>query len=74
MPYEYYFDDDHLTEWFEAEKDEASLHTFLQKYIYGTLDFEEYIALKGGHARMAQLRLLEPLHRGPEEQWQPATA
>jgi glutaconate CoA-transferase subunit A len=74
MPYEYYFDDAHLTEWFEAEKDEASLDAFLEKYIYGTRDFSEYLALKGGEYRMAELRALEPLHRGTEEIWQHAIA
>jgi glutaconate CoA-transferase subunit A len=64
MPYEYYSDEDHLAEWLEAEKDEASLETFLQKYIYGTKDFTEYLSLKGGESRLAELRALEPLHRG----------
>ncbi|MGE5249047.1 MAG: CoA transferase subunit A, partial [Bacteroidota bacterium] len=74
MPYEYYFDEDHLTEWFQAEKDETSLAAFLEKYIYGTEDFAEYLALKGGEGRMAELRALEPLHRGSEEAWQLVTA
>jgi glutaconate CoA-transferase subunit A len=74
MPYEYYFDERHLTEWFEAEKDEPTLDAFLKKYIYGTKDFTEYLALKGGESRMAELRALEPLHRGLEEIWQPITA
>jgi hypothetical protein len=64
MPYEYFFDDDHLAEWLDAEKDEASLGAFLQKYIYGTRDFAGYLALKGGEARLAELRALEPLRRG----------
>lgn len=64
MPYEYFFDDDHFAEWIDAEKDEASLGAFLHKYIYGTKDFAEYLALKGGEARLAELRALEPLRRG----------
>ncbi len=64
MPYEYYFDEDHLAEWLEVEKDEAALETFVQKYIYGTKDFTEYLALKGGETHLAELRALEPLHRG----------
>jgi glutaconate CoA-transferase subunit A len=63
MPYEYYSDEDHLAEWLAAEADEASLTRFLQKYIYGTRDFSEYLDLKGGEERMAELRLLEPLRR-----------
>ncbi len=66
MPYEYYSDEEHLAEWLEAEKDERTLQTFMDKYIYGTRDFNEYLALKGGEARMCELRELEPLKR-PQE-------
>jgi glutaconate CoA-transferase subunit A len=63
MPYEYYFDEDHFAEWLKAEKEEATLEAFLQKYIFGTKNFAEYLELKGGEAHMAELRALEPLHR-----------
>ena len=63
MPYEYYSDEDHLAEWLEAEKDEATLKTFLDRYIYGTRNFDEYLMLKGGERRMAELKALEPLRR-----------
>ena len=63
MPYEYFSDEEHIAEWFEAEKDEATLQTFLDRYIYGTQNFEEYLALKGGEKRMAELRALEPLKK-----------
>ena len=63
MPYEYYSDEDHLAEWMKAEKDQAALDAFLQKYIYGTRSFEEYLALKGGEVHLATLRALEPLQR-----------
>lgn len=63
MPYEYYSDEAHLAEWLDAEKDQATLNAFLNKYIFGTKDFEEYLALKGGEKRMAELRALEPLRR-----------
>ena len=63
MPYEYYSDEEHLAEWLEVEKEESMLQAFLDKYIYGTRGFEEYLALKGGEARMQILRELEPLKR-----------
>jgi glutaconate CoA-transferase subunit A len=63
MPYEYYSDEAHLAEWLDAERDQAALDAFLNKYIFGTKDFEEYLALKGGEKRMAELRALEPLRR-----------
>lgn len=63
MPYEYFSDEKHLAEWMEAEKDEAVLDAFLQKYIYGTREFSEYLDLAGGEPRMAELRAMESLRR-----------
>lgn len=63
MPFEYYSDEAHLAEWLEAEQDPDTLEAFMNKYIYGTRNFEEYLALKGGEERMAELRALEPLRR-----------
>jgi glutaconate CoA-transferase subunit A len=63
MPYEYYSDEEHLARWMEAEKDPSSLAAFLDKYIYFTRDFSEYLVLIGGEQRLAELRALEPLHR-----------
>jgi glutaconate CoA-transferase subunit A len=63
MPYEYYFDEDHFQEWLAAERDEETFPDFLQKYIFGTEDFAEYLELVGGEARMAELRAEEPLKR-----------
>ena len=66
MPYEYFSDEEHLAEWMEAEKDVGTFQTFLDKYIYGVKDFSEYLELKGGEARMAELRDLEPLRNGKQ--------
>ncbi len=63
MPYEYTSDEDHFTAWMEAEKDPAALEAFLNKYIYGTRDFNEYLGLIGGKQRLAELRAREPLKR-----------
>ncbi len=63
MPYEYFSDEAHIAEWLEAEKDEATLRQLLDQYIFGTRDFAEYIELKGGARRMAELYELEPLRR-----------
>ena len=64
MPYEYFSDEDHLAEWMAAENSPETLEAFVNKYIYGTKNFEEYLELKGGEKRMAELRALEPLRRG----------
>lgn len=65
MPYEYFSDEDHLLEWLAADSKPETLTPFLDKYVYGTADFEAYLELCGGEKRMAQLRKLESLE--PEE-------
>ncbi len=66
MPYEYFSDEEHLAEWIAAERDEETFKAFLDKYIYHTRDFEDYLALIGGERRLAELRAMEPLKRGQE--------
>lgn len=59
MPYEYFSDEAHLREWLQAEKDTDTLKRFLEKYIYGTSDFTEYLELCGGIRKMQSLRRAE---------------
>lgn len=61
MPYEYYSDETHLAQWLEVEKDESALQAFIEKYIYGTRDFNEYLELCGGEEHMHELCEMEPL-------------
>lgn len=61
MPYEYYSDEAHLTQWMKAEKDGATLKAFLDEYIYGVATFEEYLERCGGLTRLKELRSLEGL-------------
>jgi glutaconate CoA-transferase subunit A len=67
MPFEYTSDERHLAEWVEAERDPVTFAAFLNKYIYGTKDFDEYLAQIGGEERLMELRRLEPLKRSQEE-------
>jgi glutaconate CoA-transferase subunit A len=59
VAYEYFADEDHLREWLKADQEPADLQAHLQKYIYGVPDFDAYLALKGGEARMHRLRAEE---------------
>jgi glutaconate CoA-transferase subunit A len=59
MPYEYYSDEEHLQEWLLAEREPDTFKKFLQKYIYGTSDFAQYLELCGGIKRMQALRWTE---------------
>jgi glutaconate CoA-transferase subunit A len=59
MPYEYFSDESHLRQWFEAERDLDALQQFLDKYIYGTKSFAEYLQRCGGLEHMQKLRRQE---------------
>ena len=61
MAYEYFSDEKHIQLWLETEKDPAAFKKFLEKYIYGTKDFTEYLELCGGIQRLNELRAQEHL-------------
>ena len=65
MPYEYFSDEEHLKKWLEVESDLDGFKHFLERYIFGTRDFSDYLHLCGGLPRLQQLRQQELLlHRG----------
>jgi glutaconate CoA-transferase subunit A len=59
MPYEYFSDEAHLRAWLEAERDEATFRKFLDHYLLGVKDFNDYLDRCGGLARMQELRRQE---------------
>jgi glutaconate CoA-transferase subunit A len=59
MPYEYFSDEEHLKLWMETEKDVEKFRRFLERYIYKTNDFSEYLELCGGIQRISELRSQE---------------
>ncbi len=59
MPYEYFSDEEHLKAWMEAESDLERYKAWLAKYVHGVQDFNEYLQLCGGLARLQQLRQQE---------------
>jgi glutaconate CoA-transferase, subunit A len=65
MPYEYFSDEKHFRAWLDAESDMERYRAFLDKYLFGVKDFNEYLQLCGGLPRLQQLRQEEfLLHRG----------
>jgi len=59
MPGKYYLDLEHLREWMKAEKDPKVFEEFIDKHIYSTKNFEEYLELCGGKEKLEKLRALE---------------
>lgn len=64
MPYAYFSDEEHLREWLSADSKPETLEPFLQKFIFGTKDFPEYLELCGGQAKMERLKRIEFLEEG----------
>jgi glutaconate CoA-transferase subunit A len=61
MPYEYFSDEEHLKLWMETERNPEKFKQFLDKYILGTKNFNEYLELCGGIQRIHELRAQENL-------------
>lgn len=61
MPYLYFSDEEHLSQWLKVEKDPVEFEKFLDHYIYGVSNFEEYLERCGGLKRMEELQALENL-------------
>ena len=61
----YYSDENHLMEWLAAEEDKSKLEAFLNKYIYGVNNFEEYLQKCGGEKRINELYMEELLKSNP---------
>lgn len=62
MPFEYFSDEEHLFQWLDAEKDPDAFQEFLERQIYRTRDFNEYLALNGGIEKIQKLRAIELLY------------
>lgn len=57
----YFSDEDHIQEWLKVERDPEEFKAFLDKHIYNTTDFNEYLQLCGGLEKMKYLRAVERL-------------
>lgn len=59
MPYEYFSDEEHLREWLKFEKDPDEFKKYIDRQIYSTKNFYEYLELNGGIEKMKKLRAAE---------------
>jgi glutaconate CoA-transferase, subunit A len=55
MPGVYFSDEEHLSEWLKVEKDEQLFKEFLEKNIYSSKNFSEYLEKNGGMEKMNKL-------------------
>jgi 3-oxoacid CoA-transferase subunit A/glutaconate CoA-transferase subunit A len=61
MPYQYFFDEQHIREWMELSKTEEGARAYMEKYVFGVADFDEYLERVGGLRKMHQLKQIELL-------------
>ena len=69
MPGLYYFDEDHIAEWLKLSKTEEGTDEYLQKYVFGVADFDEYLELCGGIKRINYLKRREFLREPVSAPW-----
>lgn len=56
MPYLYFFDEEHIGEWFTLAETLEGMEAYFQKYVYGVCDFEEYLERVGGIRKLNYLK------------------
>jgi glutaconate CoA-transferase subunit A len=61
MPGEYFSDEEHINEWLRVEKDPEAFKKFLDRNIYSSKNFSEYLEKNGGVEKLAYLRQQEHL-------------
>lgn len=69
MPYLYYFDEEHISEWLEVSRTAEGAGAYMDKYVFGVADFAEYLAAVGGPPRLRQLEQVENYRAPMEAPW-----
>lgn len=64
MPYLYYFDEEHIREWLRLSTTDEGVQEYMDRYVFGVRDFEEYLERVGGIRKMTLLRRIEQ-YRAP---------
>jgi 3-oxoacid CoA-transferase subunit A/glutaconate CoA-transferase subunit A len=59
MPYLYAFDEPHIQEWLTQAKTPQGAQAYLEKYVYGVVDFSQYLELVGGAETLQRLEQIE---------------
>ena len=69
MPGMYYYDEEHIAEWLRLSRSPEGVNEYLQKYVFGVEDFEEYLELCGGIKKLTYLRRREFLREPMTAPW-----
>ena len=69
MPYQYFFDEDHIGEWLSLSATDEGVQQYLEKYVYDVKDFSEYLTKIGGIQRMQKLGRIERFEEPMTAPW-----
>jgi acyl CoA:acetate/3-ketoacid CoA transferase beta subunit len=69
MPYLYFFDEDHIGEWLSLSATDNGVQEYLDTYVYGVDDFQEYLKRIGGVKKLAQLKRIEQFKEPMSAPW-----
>jgi len=69
MPYQYFFDEDHIGEWLSESVTDEGVQRYLEKYVYGTTDFSEYLQRIGGKKKLRHLARIERFEEPMTAPW-----
>jgi acyl CoA:acetate/3-ketoacid CoA transferase alpha subunit len=69
MPGEYFYDEEHISEWLTVAKTDDGIKAYLDKYIFSTADFEEYLEKCGGIKRLNYLKRREKMREPMISPW-----
>ena len=69
MPLRYFFDEEHIGEWLNSGKSDEGVEKYMDKYVHSVENFDEYIKIIGGDARMKELAEVENLTRPMTAPW-----
>ncbi len=69
MPNLYYFDEEIIGEWLAETKTDEGTKAWMDKYVHGTKNFEEYLQLVGGEKKMKYLYDVEHYEADMKAPW-----
>jgi len=59
MPYLYFFDEKHIAEWLRLSRTVEGTEQYMERYVRGVANSDEYLDRVGGPQRMQELRRIE---------------
>lgn len=69
MPYQYFFDEDHIGEWLSESTTDEGVQRYLEKYVFGVDGFTEYVQRVGGIKTMQKLARIERFEESMAAPW-----